>query len=108
MPSDVEGMPLSLLEAMSYKNCCLTSDIPECQNVMEDKGIIFERTNVKDLKEKLQYIIDNNNVVNQYKSESQEYIIKKCDWDEVKSRTIELYKEIKNKDSINKKEKLKI
>ena len=108
LPSDVEGMPLSLLEAMSYKNCCLTSDIPECQNVMEDKGIIFERTNVKDLKEKLHYLIDNNNVVKQYKSESQEYIIKKCDWDEVKSRTIELYKEIKNKDSINKKEKLKI
>ena len=27
LPSDLEGMPLSLLEAMSYSNCCLTSDI---------------------------------------------------------------------------------
>lgn len=25
LPSDLEGMPLSLLEAMSYGNCCLTS-----------------------------------------------------------------------------------
>lgn len=30
LPSDLEGMPLSLLEAMGYGNCCLTSDIPEC------------------------------------------------------------------------------
>ena len=29
LPSDLEGMPLSLLEAMSYGCCCLTSDIPE-------------------------------------------------------------------------------
>ena len=26
LPSDLEGMPLSLLEAMSYGNCCVVSD----------------------------------------------------------------------------------
>lgn len=31
LPSDLEGMPISLLEAMSYGNCCLTSDIPNAQ-----------------------------------------------------------------------------
>ena len=31
-----KGMPLSLLEAMSYGNCCLVSDIPECAEVVED------------------------------------------------------------------------
>ena len=36
LPSDLEGMPLSLLEAMSYGNCCLVSDIPECAEVVED------------------------------------------------------------------------
>lgn len=38
LPSDLEGMPLSLLEAMSYGNCCLVSDIPECAEVVEDKA----------------------------------------------------------------------
>ena len=38
LPSDLEGMPLSLLEAMSYGNCCLVSDIPECTEVVEDKA----------------------------------------------------------------------
>ena len=28
LPSDLEGMPLSLLEGMSYGNCCLVSNIP--------------------------------------------------------------------------------
>ena len=40
LPSDLEGMPLSLLEAMSYGNCCLVSDIPECAEVVEDKASI--------------------------------------------------------------------
>ena len=43
LPSDLEGMPLSLLEAMSYGNCCLVSDIPECAEVVEDKALIFEK-----------------------------------------------------------------
>lgn len=38
LPSDLEGMPLSLLEAMSYGNCCLVSDIPECAEVVEDNA----------------------------------------------------------------------
>ena len=40
LPSDLEGMPLSLLEAMSYGNCCLVSDIPECAEVVEDKLLL--------------------------------------------------------------------
>ena len=43
LPSDLEGMPLSLLEAMSYGNCCLVSDIPECTEVVENKAMIFEK-----------------------------------------------------------------
>lgn len=35
LPSDLEGMPLSLLEAMSFGNCCLVSNIEECASVVE-------------------------------------------------------------------------
>lgn len=44
LPSDLEGMPLSLLEAMSYGNCCLVSDIQECTEVVEDKALIFKNS----------------------------------------------------------------
>lgn len=43
LPSDLEGMPLSLLEAMSFSNCCLTSDIGECADVIEDAGLTFKK-----------------------------------------------------------------
>ena len=56
LPSDLEGMPLSLLEAMSYGNCCLVSDIPECAEVVEDKALIFKKSDVDDLREKLQNV----------------------------------------------------
>jgi len=36
-------MPLSLLEAMSYGNCCVVSDIPECSEVVEDKAVCFPK-----------------------------------------------------------------
>ena len=95
LPSDLEGMPLSLLEAMSYKNCCLTSDIPECKTVMDNNGVTFKKSDVNDLKEKLQYLVDNVDKVNKYKSEAQDYILKKYNWDDVVDKTIGLYKKEK-------------
>lgn len=55
LPSDLEGMPLSLLEAMSYGNCCLVSDIPECAEVVEDKALIFKKADGEYLKTKELY-----------------------------------------------------
>ena len=49
LPSDLEGMPLCLLEAMSYGNCVITSDIEECANVIHDNGIVFRKGDVDDL-----------------------------------------------------------
>lgn len=91
LPSDLEGMPLSLLESMSYGNCCLTSDISECAEVLEDNGILFKRGNVKDLKEKLHKLCENETMVKDYKSKSQKFILKKYNWNEIVDRTLELY-----------------
>jgi len=41
LPSELEGMPISLLEAMGYGNCCLTSDIPECSQVLGECCFTF-------------------------------------------------------------------
>ena len=91
LPSDLEGMPLSLLEAMSYGNCCLVSNIPECAEVVEDKAVIFEKANVDDLREKLQALCDHPEKVAEYKAQAADFICKKYNWDEVVKRTVELY-----------------
>lgn len=95
LPSDLEGMPLSLLEAMSYGNCCLTSDISECKEVVEDKAVIFKKNNVLDLKQKLQDLCDSPEVVQKYKAEAADFICKKYNWDDVVRKTIELYVQVK-------------
>lgn len=91
LPSDLEGMPLSLLEAMSYGNCCLTSDIAECAEVVEDKAIVFKKSDIDDLKEKLQYACDNPDTVKQLKDGAADFICSKYNWDNVVEQTLKLY-----------------
>ena len=88
LPSDLEGMPLSLLEAMSYGNCCLVSDIPECAEVVEDKALIFKKSDVEDLREKLQDACDHPEMVIRMKNQAADFICEKYNWDKVVKETI--------------------
>lgn len=92
LPSDLEGMPLSLLEGMSYGNCCLVSDIPECTEVVEDKALIFKRSNVNDLRKTLQEACDHPEMVMKLKSQAADFICEKYNWDEVVKETMKLYR----------------
>ncbi len=83
LPSDLEGMPISLLEALGHKRVCLVSDIPE--NHLDDvNSYYFKKSSVESLKEMLiktnqkrKSFTENNNLAS---------------WDEVVDRTEELYK----------------
>lgn len=92
LPSDLEGMPLSLLEAMSYGNCCLVSDIAECTEVVEDKAAIFKHSSTEDLRDKLQMLLDEPERVEEYKNSAADFITSKYNWDDVVDRTLKLYR----------------
>lgn len=96
LPSDLEGMPLSLLEAMSYGNCCLVSDIAECAEVVEDKAVLFRKSDVTDLAEKLQMLCDNEALVQSYKAGTADFVCKKYSWDAVVEETLQLYERKRN------------
>lgn len=91
LPSDLEGMPLSLLEAMSYGNCCLVSDIEECTSVVEDNAVIFKKADIGDLRDKLQLVCEDLELVISYKKRASDYICNKYDWDTVTEKTLQLY-----------------
>lgn len=59
LPSETEGLPIALLEAMSFGNCCLTSDISPNKEALADAGLTFKSTNVSSLVERLQQLINN-------------------------------------------------
>lgn len=92
LPSDLEGMPLSLLEAMSYGNCCMVSDIPECAEVVEDKAAVFRHSDVSSLCSTLQDLLDDAEAVKRYKEDASEFICSKYNWDDVVDKTLELYR----------------
>lgn len=92
LPSDLEGMPLSLLEAMSYGNCCLVSDIPECAEVVEDKAVRFHKSDVEDLRDRLQTLCDQPDIVAGYREHAAGFILNKYGWDDVVEKTLALYR----------------
>lgn len=95
LPSDLEGMPLSLLEAMSYGNCCVVSDIDECKSVVDGKAVLFRKSDVEDLKEKLKMLLADPVLVQKYKDKAADYICGKYGWDRVVEKTLVVYRKKK-------------
>ncbi|MGN1421708.1 MAG: glycosyltransferase family 4 protein [Eubacterium sp.] len=91
LPSNLEGMPISLLEAMSYSNCCLTSDIPECTEVCEDRAVYFKKGDISDLTKKLEMLLNDSEKVKEYKSQARDFICDKYSWDKTVKETLKLY-----------------
>ncbi len=91
LPSEIEGLSLSLLEAMSYGKCVLTSDIPECLEVIEDTGFYFKLNDEQDLKSKLQMLMNNPKLVEEKGSQAKAAVIKKYNWDLITDEIEKLY-----------------
>ena len=94
LPSDIEGMSLSLLEALAYGNAVLCSDIPENTLVTEDKAMHFRKSDVADLAEKLQMLSDNAKAVEDLKNGVSEFILSKYSWNDVAEDTKKLYEKV--------------
>ncbi len=85
LPSDIEGMPMSLLEAMSYGNTCLVSDIPENKDIIGDNCYSFKKGDIPDLIKKLSFILFKNN--NEEKCNS-----RNLPWNEVSDTILDVYR----------------
>ena len=86
LPSDIEGMPISLLEAMSYGCNCLVSDIDENRQITENHGTYFKKSNIEDLKKKLEQLLKSTQ-----KNINKMEIINKYNWEDNVNETLKLY-----------------
>lgn len=84
LPSDIEGMPMSLLEALSYGNVCLVSDIPENTEVINEDCYVFRRGSVDRLRHQIKKIISLN-------VQTHENMVAPYDWDDVVNQTLKIY-----------------
>ena len=92
LPSYLEGMPMSLLEAMSYGNCCLLSDIPACRETARDQAVYFPARDRNALAQCLQTLCDDEKLVGHYRESISRHDCGKYDWNEITKRTLELYR----------------
>lgn len=94
LPSDLEGMSLSLLEAFAYGNAVLCSDIPENMSVAQDMAVCFKKGNVEDLAKKLSYLCENSEEAERLRKGAAQYIFSKYSWDKAAEQTLDVYRGI--------------
>lgn len=87
LPFSHEGLPIALLEAMSYRLPVVVSDIPANKEIGLPDPDYFHCGNVEELASKLQQVIDRP-------LEHVEYDMSKYDWEKIAEQTVEVYKRI--------------
>lgn len=91
LPSDVEGMPMSLLEAMAYGQACVTSDIPECADVLAGTGATFAHGDAAALRGALEGLLADSERAWELGEAAKKHVTKDYGWDSVVERTLRLY-----------------
>lgn len=90
LPSSHEGLPIALLEAMSYGVKVIVSDIPANKEVGLPESDYFPVGNVDALEEKLKAVIGQP-------LQHIDYDMKKYDWEKIADKIKDVYSELANK-----------
>lgn len=91
LPSTIEGMPMSLLEAISHGSCCVVSDIPENIEVLQGAGSTFQTGNSFDLAARLRQLLENQVLASEHRQKASELSKRLPSWYDVAIHTSKVY-----------------
>ncbi|MCL5263754.1 MAG: glycosyltransferase family 4 protein [Chloroflexi bacterium] len=91
LPSLMEGLSISLLEAMSYGCCVLASDIPQNAEVVGECGLLFKAGDASSLSHTIRRALAEPHAVRQLGNAAKQRVSLYYDWDSVVAKTEELY-----------------
>jgi len=95
LPSDIEGLPLALLEAMQEKIPTVVSDIPvHRQMIGADRGLSFRAGDVADLQTKLSWALSNLYRMKQMAGNAMKYVQINHNWDNISNKYVDLYESL--------------
>ena len=94
LPSTSEGLPITLLEAMSHKRICLASDIPANKEALGDSGVWVKYEDVDDLCDKLLFILKNHKYLENQKEVNYRRVVDNFTWDRVSDLYIRYVKHL--------------
>ena len=95
-PSESEGLPVVVLEAMSYGTPVLVSDIAENLEVIHHAGFSFKTTDVDDLTAKLEELIQNPDRLAASGGQARDVIRRYFSWDAIAQQTEEVYRTVRH------------
>ena len=96
LPSYYEGLPIVLLEAMSYGLSCIASDIPANRNVELSENRFFRPGDIKELNAKIHEFIDS--LLNEEERRKQiDMIAERYDWEKIAEKTMDVYDKVLNR-----------
>ena len=81
--TSVGGTHPALLEGMGYGNCVLANDVPEHREVLAKSGFYFRKNDWRDLREKIQYLLDHPEIVNGFREKAQNRARNVYSWDKI-------------------------
>ncbi|WP_414622426.1 glycosyltransferase family 4 protein [Calothrix sp. CCY 0018] len=97
LPSDVEGMPLVMLEAMREGIPVLASDIPPHRQLLaQHRGILFEAGNIDSCIRSLEWAINNHTEITLRAIKAQKYVMLNYSWERITSDNLNLYSKMLN------------
>ncbi|MEI8207714.1 MAG: glycosyltransferase family 4 protein [Methylococcales bacterium] len=98
LPSALEGLPIALLEAMSFGIPALVSDIPENLEVIDNGGercgFTFKVGSVESLRNTLASVLEQGDDVKKIGSKGQSLVASKYNWDIVAEQTERVYMDL--------------
>lgn len=92
IPSTIEGLPITLLEAMSYKRICLASEIPACREALGNYGVWVTPEREDELAEKLLFIVNNGDELKRKEIGVYQRILDEFTWGKVSFKYIQYLK----------------
>lgn len=95
LPSELEGMPIVMLEAMSYACPVLSSDIEECAEVWQSAAQeticrSFQNKNIQDLRRALGDLLSDPARA-ETGARAERYVLAKYNWDAITDATLSAY-----------------
>jgi glycosyltransferase involved in cell wall biosynthesis len=91
-PLRSDGTSPALLQALGSGNCIVVNSIPETLSAVGDAALSFRRDDSRDLSDKLQMLLDDPALVDEYRRRALEWATAKYDWDQVAHAHRDVYR----------------
>ena len=93
-PSTLEGLPITLMEAASYGNCIITSDIPPNLEVVTEIGLTFPSGDADGLMEQLRKTLEQPDLAAELRRKARDRGVSEYSYDRVAEQTEAVYQRV--------------